>query len=56
MRLRKREKTALLYASGFAGATACALYFLTDAPMYAALVSAAMLFAVCFAAVHEYER
>jgi hypothetical protein len=56
MQLRSREKTALLYASVFAVATGGALYFFANAPVYAALLSAGLLFAVCFIAVHENER
>jgi hypothetical protein len=56
MRLRNPEKTALLYASVFAVATGGALYFFARAPVYATLLSAGMLFVVCFLAVHESER
>jgi hypothetical protein len=56
MRLRKHQMTALLYASVFAVATGSALYFFAHAPVYAALLSAGMLFAVCFIAVEASER
>ena len=56
MRLRNQEKTALLYASVFAVATGGALYFFAHAPVYAALLSAGILFAICFIAVEESER
>ena len=56
MRLRNQDKTALLYASVFAVATAGALRFFAHAPAYAALLSAVLLFVVCFIAVQESER
>jgi hypothetical protein len=56
VRLGKHQVTALLYASAFAVATGAALYFFASAPLYAALLSAGLLFAVCFIAVEEYER
>jgi hypothetical protein len=56
MRLRKHQMTALLYASVFAIATGGALYFFARTPVYAALLSAGMLFAVCFIAVQKSER
>jgi hypothetical protein len=56
MRLRNQDKRALLYASVFAVATGGALYFFAHAPVYAAVVSAGMLFVVCFVAVQESER
>ena len=56
MRLRKHQMTALLYASAFAVATGGALYFFAGAPLYATMLSAGMLFVVCFIAVAESER
>jgi hypothetical protein len=56
MRLRNQEKTALLYASVFAVATGGALYFFAHAPVYATLLSAGILFVVCFLAVEESEK
>ena len=56
MRLRNHQVTALLYASVFAVATGGALYFFASAPVYAALLSAVILFVVCFVAVQENER
>jgi hypothetical protein len=56
MRLGKHQATALLYASAFAIATGTALYFFARAPVYATLLSAGLLFAVCFIAVEENER
>jgi len=56
MRLRNQDKTALLYASAFTVATAGALYFFAHAPVYAVLLSAVLLFVVCFIAVQENGR
>jgi hypothetical protein len=56
MRLRKHQVTALLYASAFAVATGSALYFFARAPVYVSLLSAGVLFAVCFIAVQESEQ
>ena len=56
MRLRKHEMTALIYASLFAVAAGGALYFLARAPIIASLLSAGILFAVCFIALLENER
>jgi hypothetical protein len=56
MRLGKHQVTALLYASAFAGATGAALYFFARAPVYATLLSAGLLFTVCFIAVEQSER
>src|SRR4051812_38837090 len=53
MRQHKHQMTALLYASVFAVATGGALYFFAHAPVYATLLSAGVLFVVCFIAVEE---
>jgi hypothetical protein len=56
MRLGKHQMTALLYASAFAVATGAALYFFARAALYATLLAAGLLFAVCFIAVEEDAR
>jgi len=56
MRQHKHEVTALLYATVFAVATGGALYFFAHAPAYATLLSAGMLFVVCYIAVEASER
>jgi hypothetical protein len=56
MRPRRHQVTALLYASVFAVATGSALYFFARVPVYVSLLSAGILFAVCFLAVQESEQ
>jgi hypothetical protein len=56
MRLRKHKMTALMYASLFAVAAGGALYFFARAPVIASLLSAGILFTVCFIALLENEK
>ena len=56
MRLRNREMTALLYASVFAVAAGGALYFFARAPVITTLLSAGILFVVCYIALLENEQ
>jgi hypothetical protein len=56
MRLRKREVTALLYASAFAVAAGAALYFFARASAITSILAAGVLFAVSLFALLENRR